>query len=177
MCRLERWCIILFLKHNNLTFTLPLSWPCLNTLKYRWINYRRENLFIDGCHRPGKNNDRVIVKFTRRKDSKQVFQAKKDLKYLTAYDFDLPGATKIFVNQSLCPYYRILWSKTKRLQSMGKVNSFFISGRTKKIKIDENSKPLAITHLDSLSINFHQRRRRRGLMDVVFNYYIVVYVL
>ena len=43
-------------------------------------------------------------------------------------DLDLPTGTKIFVNQSLCPYYRILRSKTKRLQSMGKINSFFISG-------------------------------------------------
>ena len=36
--------------------------------------------FIDGCHRLGKNNDRVIVKFTRKKDCKQVLQVKKDLK-------------------------------------------------------------------------------------------------
>ena len=59
--------------------------------------------FIDDCHRLGKNNDRVIVKFTRRKDCKQVFQVKKDLKDLTADDLDLPRGTKIFVNQSLCP--------------------------------------------------------------------------
>ena len=97
--------------------------------------------FIDDCHRLGKNNDRVIVKFTRRKDCKQVLQVKKDLKDLTADDLDLPQGTKIFVNQSLCPYYRILWSKTKRLQSMCKINNYFISGGTVKIKIDENSKP------------------------------------
>ena len=64
--------------------------------------------FMDDCHRLGKNNDRVIVKFTRRKDWKQVLQVKKDLKDLTADDLDLPRGTKIFVNQSLCPYYRIL---------------------------------------------------------------------
>ena len=64
--------------------------------------------FNDDCHRFGKNKDRVIVKFTRRKDCKQVFQVKKDLKDLTADDLDLPRGTKIFVNQSLCPYYRIL---------------------------------------------------------------------
>ena len=103
--------------------------------------------FIDVCHQLGKNNDRVIVKFTRTKDCKQVPQVKKGLKDLTADDLDLPRGTKIFVNQSL-------WSKTKRLQSMGKINSFFISGGTVKIKIDENSKPLAITHLDDLAINF-----------------------
>ena len=34
---------------------------------------------------------------------------------------------------------------------MGKINSSFISGGT--VKIDENSKPLAMTHLDDLAIN------------------------
>ena len=110
--------------------------------------------FTDDCHRLGKNNNRVIVKFTRRKDCKQVLQVKKDLKDLTADDLDLPRGTKIFVSQSLCLYYRILWSKTKRLESMGKIDSFFISGGTVKIKIDENRKPLAITLLDDLAINF-----------------------
>ena len=37
---------------------------------------------------------------------------------------------------------------------MGEINSFFISGGIVKIKIDESSKPLAITHLDDLAINF-----------------------
>ena len=110
--------------------------------------------FIDDCHHVGKNNDQVIVKFTRRKDCKQVLQVKKDLKNLTVDDFDLSQGTKKIVNQSLCPYYRILWSKAKRLQSMGKMNNFFVSGGTVKVKIDENSKPLAITHLDDLAINF-----------------------
>ena len=65
------------------------------------------------------------------------------------------GEEKIFVNQSFCPYHRILFSKTKRLQSTRKINSFFISGGTVKIKSDENSKkPLTITHLDYLAINF-----------------------
>ena len=110
--------------------------------------------FIDDCRRLGENNDRVIVKFTRKKVCKQVLQVKKDLKDLTADDLDLPEGTKIFVNQSLCPYYRILWSKTKRLQSMCKINNYFISDGTVKIKTDENSKPWAITHLDDLAINF-----------------------
>ena len=109
--------------------------------------------FIDDCHRLGKNNDRVIVKFTRRKDCKQVLQVKKDLKDLTADDLDLPRGTKIIVNQRLCPYCCILWSKTKRLRKMGKINSFFMSGGTVKIKIDENSKPLAVIHLNDLAVN------------------------
>ena len=38
--------------------------------------------FIDDCHGLGKNNDKVIVKFTRRKDCKQVLQVKKNLKQI-----------------------------------------------------------------------------------------------
>ena len=60
--------------------------------------------FIDDCHRLGKNSGRVIVTFSRREDCKQVLQVKKDLKDLNKDDLDLPRGTKIFVNQSLCPY-------------------------------------------------------------------------
>ena len=38
--------------------------------------------FIDDCHLLGKNNDRVIIKFSRRKDCKQVLQVKKRLEGL-----------------------------------------------------------------------------------------------
>ena len=82
--------------------------------------------FIDDCHRLGKNSDRVIIKFSGRKDCKQVIQAKKELKDLNTDDLDLPRGTKIFVNQSLCPDYRMLRSKSKRLRSMGMINSFFL---------------------------------------------------
>ena len=78
----------------------------------------------------------------------------KNLMYLTADDVDLPPNAEIFVNESLCPYYRILCSKTKRLQSIGKIYSFFNYSGTVKIKNDENSKPLIIRHLDDLAINF-----------------------
>ena len=102
----------------------------------------------------GKNNDRVIIKFSRRKDCKQVLQAKKDLKDLNTDDLDLSKGTKIFVNQSPCTYYRMLWSKSKRLRSMGIINSFFISAGTVKVKITETSRPLAITNLNDFTIHF-----------------------
>ena len=80
-----------------------------NIWKQRCCRYfkRLAREFIDDCHRLGKNMDRVIVKFTYRKGCKQVLQVKKELKDLTADDPDLPQSTKIFLNQSLCPNYRI----------------------------------------------------------------------
>ena len=84
-----------------------------NTSASWWQEFRNKGCtidpnFIDDCHRLGKNNDRVIVNFTRRKDCKQILKVKKDLRNLDMEDLDLPRGTKIYINQSLCPYYQIL---------------------------------------------------------------------
>ena len=62
------------------------------------------------------------------------------------HDNDLPEETQIFVNQSLCPYYKSLWSKSKKLRSLGKIPSFFISNNTIETKLQENSNPDSIIH-------------------------------
>ena len=110
--------------------------------------------FIDDCHRLGKNNVRVIGKFSRRKNCKQIFKIKKDLRDLNMDDLDLPRNTKIYINQSLCPYYRILWSKAKRLQNIDSIDNFYISSGSIKIKVTENSSPVTITHLDDFKDSF-----------------------
>ena len=61
-------------------------------------------------------------------------------------EVDLPEGTQVFVNQSLCPYYKSLWSKSKKLLSLGKIDSFFVSNSTIKLKLQENRDPVAITH-------------------------------
>ena len=87
------------------------------------------------------NNVRVIETFTRWKNCKQIFKIKKDLRDLNMDDLDLPRDTKIYINQSLCPYYRILWSKAKRLQNIESIDNFYISSESIKIKVTENSSP------------------------------------
>ena len=62
---------------------------------FQKIGCTTDTTFIDDCHRLGKNNDRVIVKFTRRKDCKQILKVKKDLRNLDMEDLDLPKGTKI----------------------------------------------------------------------------------
>ena len=61
---------------------------------------------IEACHRVGRTNDTVIVTFSRRKDCQLVWSVKKDLKKLTLEDLELPGNSKLFINRSLCPYYK-----------------------------------------------------------------------
>ena len=57
----------------------------------------------------------------------------------------LPGNRSIFINTSLCPYYRMLWSKCKRLHDLGKISNFYISSGTIKVKISGNKNPISIT--------------------------------
>ena len=61
--------------------------------------------YIDYCHPLGINSDRVIAKFTRKKDYKKVLQMKEDLKDLTADDLDLPRGTKYFSSKVCAHIY------------------------------------------------------------------------
>ena len=58
---------------------------------------------IESCHRLNK---RTIVKFLRRKDCDQVMRVKSELKKLKPADLDLPVGTKLYINETLRPYYR-----------------------------------------------------------------------
>ena len=78
---------------------------------------------IEACHRL-TNNDRVIVKFLRRKDCNQVLSVKRDIRKIKLENIGLRGSNSIFINPSLCPYFKMLWSKSKRLLDLGKINHF-----------------------------------------------------
>ena len=102
---------------------------------------------IEACHCL-TNNNRVIVKFLRRKDCDQVVSAKRELRKVKLEDISVRGSNSIFINPSFCLYYRMLWSKSKRLLDLGKINNFFVSSSKIKIRLQENNKPLAITHVE-----------------------------
>ena len=108
---------------------------------------------IEACYRITKRNGRVIVKFSRRKDSQQVPSVKKNLQKLKMEDIVLTGK-KVFINHSLCPYYRVLWLKSKVLLDMGKINRLMVSNGTVKVKISEISAPISITHADDFTKYF-----------------------
>ena len=94
------------------------------------------------------------MKFYCRKDCQNVLKAKKELIKLDMKEIGFPEDNPIFVNQSLCTYYRVLWSKAKRLHSLKRISSFYVSGGTVKIKISENSLPLPITHVSDFKEHF-----------------------
>ena len=100
---------------------------------------------IEDCHRVGKRGT-TIVKFCKRKVSKQVLNVRKDLTKLSMEDLQLTGQGKLYIKQSLFSYCRVLWSKSKSLHRVGKVFSYYVSNGTIKIKIQETLQPLSIMH-------------------------------
>ena len=80
-------------------------------------------------------------------------------KYIASFDnFDnslivfsvTTGSVSIFFLSNY-PIYII--QKTKRLRSMGMINSFFVSGGTVRVKIAANSRHLAVTHLNDFTVH------------------------
>ena len=111
---------------------------------------------IETCQRISKKMSAVIVKFKERKDFQQVWIIMRELQKIQMEDVNLLGHSKFFINRSLCPYYRVLWSKSERL--CRKIFSFYISGDTIKIKVNENNFPLPIIHIDDFLILIYCHR-------------------
>ena len=81
-------------------------------------------------------------------------RVKKDLKDLDATDLDILAGTKLYINDSLCPYYRALWNEPKKLSlrekcpnmesfqvriqsECGKIFSYFTVSGTVRIRLQE----------------------------------------
>ena len=69
-------------------------------------------------------------------------------------DVQLTGDNKTYINQSLCPYYRILWSESKPLHRVCNFFAYYVSNGKTKIKIHENSRLLIISHTSDLESRF-----------------------
>ena len=80
----------------------------------------------------------------------QVLSAKNNLGNINMADLGIERNGSIYINQSLCSYYKMLWSRSKRLQDMGRIYSWFGSGGTTKTKIYEYSDFFSVTHTDDL---------------------------
>ena len=91
---------------------------------------------IEDCHRVG-NKGQTIIKFGKRKVLRQVLRVRKDLSKVKMSDIDLTGQRTLSIKQSLCPYYRMLWSQTKILYQKGKIDSFYVSNGNIKIRLQE----------------------------------------
>ena len=77
---------------------------------------------VQACHRL-KEKERTTVKCVNRKDYLQILMVKKELKSLDPKELDFLENTKIYVNESLCPFCRGIWNKCKKLRASNSENT------------------------------------------------------
>ena len=112
-----------------------------------------EPMDIVACHRQ-RETGRVIVKLLNRKDAQNVLKEKHKLRSINLYDdsTDTNNKRKIFINQSLCPYYGKLYGMVKDLNNEGLIDSFWITNGTIKMRESSQSKPISTTHESDLHL-------------------------
>ena len=101
---------------------------------------------IQVCHQL-REKDRTTVKFVNRKGCTNILRVKKDLKHLDPTKLSFSEGTKIFINESLCPYYRATWNKCKKLRANKKLHQFYTINGIVRVKLEENGPPKSITHM------------------------------
>ena len=86
----------------------------------------------------------MIIKISRRKDANKIRDEKKKLrgKNLTSLGINAP----VYINDSLCIYYKKLWAKCKKLHYNKLIYAFWTSNGSIKLKIFENGNIHVITH-------------------------------
>ena len=102
---------------------------------------------MQSCHPLKEDKYRTIVKFSNMKDSLQIVQKKKQLCDIEPAVLDLPSDTKFFINESLCPYYRGIWNKCKKLRWRHLIHQYYTVSGTVRVKIEENGFAKSITQM------------------------------
>ena len=86
----------------------------------------------------------MIIKLSRQKHANKICSEKKKLKgkNLTWLGINMP----VYINDSLCIYYKKLWAKCKKLHNNKLIYAFWISNSSIKLKVSENGIIHVITH-------------------------------
>ena len=105
------------------------------------------NEMVEDCHRiPSKDSpQKVMFKLSRQKDSRRVLLNKKKLEQLKPETLNWPAGVKIYINEIICPYYKKLWTKCRKLWDAKRVFSFWVSNGSVRVKL-VNENVSIITH-------------------------------
>ena len=104
----------------------------------------------EDCHWISSKNGpkRVIVKGSKRKDASKIRSSKRKLK-----DIDLASIginDPVYINYSLCTYYKMLWRKCKSLRTNKLIHSFWVTNGSIRLRTVENGRTNVITYLSDL---------------------------
>ena len=95
---------------------------------------------------------KVIVKFSRRKDADNVRKYKRKQKSANVSTVGIDNL--VYTNDSLCKYYKVLWSKCKKLLNNKYIHGFWVTNGTICYKLIESSFSKAVIHLCDLEEMF-----------------------
>ena len=108
---------------------------------------------IEDCHwLPGKGPKRAIIKFSKRKDANRIHHCRNNLKGMDLTSLGI--SSPVFINDSLCQYYKMLWRKCKKLLTNKFIDSFWVSNGSIRLRVENKDRPCVITHISDLEILF-----------------------
>ena len=77
---------------------------------------------------------------------------KKKLKSMKPQNIGLPSSCKIYINESLCKYYKYLCWKCKLLQTRG-IQSFCLTNGSIQIR-HQNDEVISVAHIEEVERHF-----------------------
>ena len=122
-------------ENNNLENT------ALEIISRAGVNVPNED--VEGCHRIGRNNA-TILKFSRRKDCYATLKVRKEISKIKFDDININD--KIYINQSLCQYYKTLRWRCKKMWENELIHSFWVYNSKLFIRITADGNMFEISH-------------------------------
>ena len=100
---------------------------------------------IEACHWIKSNAElKKVIKMTQRKDTDKIRRAKKKQKDLDLSSIGINSA--VYINDSLCRYYKNLWAKCKKLWLNKFIHGFWTSNGSIRLELTETGNVRVITH-------------------------------
>ena len=113
---------------------------------------------IEACHRLNTRNKdgnkNVIVRFVNRKLVEKIISVRKESANINNNVVGFPENTEIFINENLCPYYRGIFGKCRKLKKNNKMKYLWTVIGEIRVRRDDTSTAIKVTHDDVLYDNF-----------------------
>ena len=128
----------------------------------------------DDCHwLPSKEPKRVTAKFSKRKDANSIQKVKKNLNGMDLSSIGIRSL--VYINDSFCKYYKMLWLKCKKLCVNKFIQSFWFSNGSIRLKLSNNERSYIITHINDLEELFRGNEFIRDEEQVInFQLYVIL---
>ena len=117
------------------------------------INVRVNPNDIQACHRL-YDGERTIVKFQNRKSALQALLNRTALKDTDKTLLGFNAQSKLFINYSLCPHYRMLHGKLKSLHKKGEIFGFWVTNGSVRYRIKDQGQSVTVQHIRDLEVVF-----------------------